>query len=53
MQASTDTRVFLDTNVFLYAAGGEHPLKAPCGDILTRAANGDLDADELAHFIVD
>ncbi len=44
MHGAADTRVFLDTNVFLYAAGGEHPLKAPCGDILTRVASGELDA---------
>lgn len=28
------TQVFLDTNVPLYAAGGDHPLKAPCSEAL-------------------
>ncbi len=44
MPASADTRVFIDTNIFLYAAGSEHRLKVPCGDILTRIGDGDLDA---------
>ena len=44
MPASADTRVFLDTNIFLYAAGSEHLLKVACGDILARVGDGDLDA---------
>ena len=36
--------VFLDSNVFIYAAGAESPLKAPCIDILRRVGAGDLDA---------
>jgi predicted nucleic acid-binding protein len=44
MPASGDTRIFLDTNIFLYAAGGEHPLKAPCANIVTRVGNDDLGA---------
>jgi uncharacterized protein len=44
MPASADTRVFLDTNIFLYAAGGEHPLKTPCADLIARVGNGDIDA---------
>lgn len=35
---------FLDTNVFLYAAGGDHPYQRPCQRILRRVAEGDLDA---------
>ena len=51
MPASGDTRVFLDTNIFLYAAGGEHPLKAPCVDIVTRVGNGDLGAVTSSEVI--
>ena len=44
MPASADTRVFLDTNIFLYAAGGEHSLKVPCANVVTRVGDGTLDA---------
>ena len=44
MPTSVDTHVFLDTNIFLYAAGGEHPLKAPCANIVTRVGDGALNA---------
>ena len=30
------TPVFLDSNVFLYAAGAGHPLRAPCQALLAR-----------------
>lgn len=30
---------FLDTNIFMYGAGREHPLKAPCVTILRRVAD--------------
>ena len=33
---------FLDTNVFLYAAGGEHPLRAPCQRLVHQVADGSL-----------
>ncbi|MBM4352687.1 MAG: type II toxin-antitoxin system VapC family toxin [Deltaproteobacteria bacterium] len=36
--------LFLDTNVFLYAAGGPHPLKEPCGRILKAVADGTIEA---------
>lgn len=36
--------VFFDTAVVMYAAGADHPLKEPCQRILTRVADGDLDA---------
>jgi predicted nucleic acid-binding protein len=36
--------VFLDTNVFLYAIGAQHPLKAPSQRILERVGDGELDA---------
>ena len=37
-------RVFLDTNVFLYAAGGDHPHRQACARVLRRVADGSLDA---------
>jgi uncharacterized protein len=37
-------RVFLDTNIFLYAAGRPHPERAACVQILRRVADGKLDA---------
>ena len=36
--------VFIDTAVIMYASGGEHPLRGPCEDVLTRVADGELDA---------
>lgn len=35
---------FVDTSVIMYAAGSDHPLKAPCQRVLERVADGDLDA---------
>jgi hypothetical protein len=37
-------RVFLDTNIFLYAAGPSHPLREVCAKVLLRVADGALDA---------
>lgn len=37
-------KCFLDTNIFMYAAGQEHPLKAPCVRILRRVAGEELEA---------
>jgi hypothetical protein len=37
-------QVFLDTNIFLYAAGPSHPLRDACAKVLRRAADGSLDA---------
>lgn len=37
-------QVFLDTNVFLYAAGGSHLEREACTRILQRVADGSLDA---------
>jgi len=42
---------FLDTNVFLYAAGGDHPLRRPCQDILRRAADGELNAATSSEVV--
>ena len=48
--------VFIDTAVPMYAAGGDHPLRVPCGRILAMIKQGDLDAvtsievvQEIAH----
>ncbi len=37
-------RVFLDTNVFLYAAGKGHAEREACARVLKRVADGSLDA---------
>jgi predicted nucleic acid-binding protein len=37
-------RTFLDTNVFLYAAGASHPEREPCARVLRKVADGSLDA---------
>jgi uncharacterized protein len=37
-------KVFIDTNIPMYAAGGEHPFKNSCQDIMISAASGELDA---------
>ena len=42
---------FLDTNVFLYAAGGEHPYRAPCQDLLRRIAEGKIDATTSSEVV--
>ena len=34
--------VFLDTNIFLYAAGAPHPQKEPCVRVLRQLADGTL-----------
>lgn len=43
--------VFLDTAVFMYAAGAEHPLREDCRDVLRRARAGSLDAAISAEVI--
>jgi predicted nucleic acid-binding protein len=37
-------RVFLDTNVFLYAIGGESPHRDSCRNLLAAVGKGDVDA---------
>jgi len=37
-------QVFLDTNIFLYAAGASHPQRDACARVLRRVADGSLDA---------
>ena len=36
------TDYFLDTNIFMYAAGKPHKFKEPCVTVLSRVASGDL-----------
>ena len=36
--------VFLDTNIFLYAAGRPHPERDACARVLRRVADGSLEA---------
>ena len=36
--------VFIDTAVIMYASGSDHPLRRSCQGILTRVADGELDA---------
>lgn len=43
--------VFLDSNVFIYAAGTESPLKGPCVGILRRVAVGEIDATTSAEVV--
>ncbi|MBW2740444.1 MAG: type II toxin-antitoxin system VapC family toxin [Deltaproteobacteria bacterium] len=35
---------FIDTNIFMYAAGKPHEFKQPCVDILSRIQSGELKA---------
>ncbi len=43
--------VFLDSNVFIYAAGAPSPYKEPCVALLRRVASGELDAATSAEVI--
>ena len=36
--------IFIDTNIFLYAAGRDHPLRAPCQTFLQQVIAGELAA---------
>ncbi len=38
------SRVFIDANIPMYAAGTPHPLKAPCQAVMMAAAAGRIDA---------
>jgi uncharacterized protein len=42
---------FLDTAIFMYASGGEHPLRGPCKAILRGVADGRLDATTSAEVV--
>ena len=37
-----DKRIFIDSNIPMYAHGAEHPLKIPCIEVLARLAKGDI-----------
>jgi predicted nucleic acid-binding protein len=43
--------VFLDTAVFMYAGGTDHPLRAPCQRILRAVADGALEATTSAEVV--
>lgn len=43
--------VFLDANVFLYAAGREHPLRDPCRRILRRVEEGSLPSNTSVEVV--
>jgi predicted nucleic acid-binding protein len=45
------TAVFLDTAVLMYAAGSEHPLRAPSREIVRRVAAGEMEAVISAEVI--
>ena len=42
---------FLDAAVFMYAGGGDHPLRAPCQALLQRAKDGSLAATTSAEVV--
>jgi len=44
-------RYFLDSDIFMYAAGRSHPLKAPCVAILRRVAGEKLDVVTNAEVL--
>lgn len=39
--------VFIDTAVIMYAAGGDHPLREPCRDMLRAVVDGRLDGGDV------
>ena len=43
--------VLVDSAVFMYAAGAEHPLREPCRDVLRRFRAGRLDAATSAEVV--
>ncbi len=43
--------MFLDTAVFMYAGGRDHPLRSPCQVILERVSVGALDATTSAEVV--
>ena len=42
---------FIDANIPMYAAGGDHPLKSPCVAILEAAAKGKLEVATDAEVL--
>jgi uncharacterized protein len=45
------TRVYLDTNVFVYAVGGESPHREPCREILQSVAQRRLAGETSAYAL--
>jgi predicted nucleic acid-binding protein len=43
--------LFIDTAVIMYAGGGDHPLRQPCGQIIERVGAGELDAITSAEVV--
>ena len=43
--------IVLDTTVLAYAVGGEHPLRAPCRDVLTAHGDGRIEATTTIEVI--
>lgn len=44
-------RFLYDTNVFIYAVGGAHPLRDPCVAILLRERSGELRGEASADLV--
>ncbi|HKH46717.1 MAG TPA: type II toxin-antitoxin system VapC family toxin [Thermoanaerobaculia bacterium] len=45
------TAVFLDANVFFYAAGAEHPLREPAQQVIQKVAAGELVATTSTEIL--
>jgi uncharacterized protein len=45
------TRVLLDSNVILYAIGGEHPYAEPCRRIIALAGDGDVELEAPVDLV--
>jgi len=43
--------IFLDANVFLYAAGGDHPLREPCRLVLRKVEDGLLASNTSVEVV--
>ena len=43
--------VFIDTSVFMYAGGADHPLREPCREVLRQVASGRLSATTSAEVV--
>lgn len=42
---------FVDTAVFMYAVGGQHPLREPCRQVLRSIGGGELDATTSVEVV--
>jgi hypothetical protein len=40
----TDSRLFIDANIFLYTILGHHHFKSPCEEFLIKLENGEYEA---------